>query len=59
MLLLYTKRPPLPQGHDVAPAGMEVTLYTRLASNSQRSSCLFLLSAGIRGVHHLTSPHPF
>jgi hypothetical protein len=37
---------------DVALDVLELTLKTRLTSNSQRSSCLCLLSAGIKGVHY-------
>jgi hypothetical protein len=36
----------------VALAVLELALQSRLASNSQRSSCLCLLSARIKGVHH-------
>jgi hypothetical protein len=35
-------------------AVLELTLWTRLASNSLRSACLCLLSAGIKGVHTTT-----
>ena len=34
------------------PCVLELTLQTRLALNSQRSICLCLLSARIKGVHH-------
>jgi hypothetical protein len=33
---------------------LELAMYTRLASNSQRSACPDLLSAGIKGMHHPT-----
>jgi hypothetical protein len=36
----------------VALAVQELTKYTRLVSNSQRSICLCLPSAGIRGMSH-------
>ena len=36
----------------VALAVLELTLYTRLATNSQRSTCLCLPSAGIKAVCH-------
>jgi hypothetical protein len=41
-----------------ALAVLELTLQTRLASNSQRFTCLCLSSAGIKGVchHHLAYP---
>ena len=43
----------LRQGFSVAlKAVLELTLQTRLALNSQRSTCLCLLSAGIKGMHH-------
>jgi hypothetical protein len=38
--------------HYVAVAVLELSMWTRLASNSQRSICLRLLSAGIKRVHH-------
>ena len=31
---------------------LELALQTRLVLNSQRTACLCLLSAGIKGVHH-------
>ena len=31
---------------------LELTLKTRLTSNSQRSACLCLSNAGIKGLHH-------
>ena len=31
---------------------LNLALYTRLTSNSQRSACFCLLSAGIKGVYH-------
>ncbi|CAO2610707.1 hypothetical protein LEMLEM_LOCUS14770, partial [Lemmus lemmus] len=36
----------------VALAVLELTLYTWLASNSQGSTCFYLPSAGIKGMHH-------
>ena len=39
------------RGFAVMLVDLELFLYTRLASNSQRSSCLCLLYAGIMGVH--------
>ena len=39
-----------PGSHYVALAGLELTLLTRLASNSQRFACLCLPSAGARGL---------
>ena len=36
----------------VALAALELTMYTRLASNLQSSACLCLLSAGTKGMHH-------
>lgn len=36
----------------VALAVLEPALKTRLASNSQRSTCLCLLNAGIKGLCH-------
>jgi hypothetical protein len=38
---------------------LELILQTRLAWNSQRSSCLSLLSAGIKGVSHCYPTTPF
>jgi hypothetical protein len=35
-----------------ALAVLKMALQTRLASNSQRSTCLCLPSAGIKGFHH-------
>lgn len=32
--------------------GSELTMYTRLASNTWRSICLCPLSTGIKGEHH-------
>ena len=40
--------------HGVTLAILELTIWTRLASNSQRSTYLYLLSAMIRGVRHHT-----
>jgi hypothetical protein len=39
---------------NVAPNGPELTIWTRLAPNSQRSACLCFLSAGIKMVCHST-----
>ena len=36
----------------IALTGLELPLYTRLTPNSQRSSCLCLLSIGIRDMYH-------
>lgn len=36
----------------VALVDLELTVYNRLALNSQRPACLCLLSAGIKGVQH-------
>jgi hypothetical protein len=36
----------------VALAVLELTLWTKLSSNSQRSGCLCLPSAGIKGMSH-------
>jgi hypothetical protein len=33
-------------------AGLELTMYTRLASNSEKSTCLCLPDAGNKCVHH-------
>ena len=38
--------------HYVVLAVLELTLKTRLALNSQESTCPCLLSAGIKGIHH-------
>jgi hypothetical protein len=46
-LLLFSR-----QSFSVALAVPELTLWTRLTSNSQRSASLCLPSAGIKGVHH-------
>ena len=40
----------------VAMAGLELALQPRVALNSQRSPCVSLLSAGIKGVHHHHHP---
>jgi hypothetical protein len=46
--------------HSIALAVPELTLWTRLVSDSQRSACLCLLSAGIKGVcHHAQLPWLF
>jgi hypothetical protein len=42
----------------VALAVLELTLKTRLASHSQRSACLCLLSDEIKGVHHCLLAEP-
>ena len=42
--------------HYVALAILELTEWTRLASNSPRAACLCLLSAGIKGVPHHAWP---
>jgi hypothetical protein len=36
----------------VAMAVLELVLYTSLATNSQKSTCLCLLTAGIKGMCH-------
>lgn len=36
----------------VVPAVLELSLYTSLASNPQKSTCLHLPSAGIKDIHH-------
>jgi hypothetical protein len=36
----------------VALAVLELDLYTRLALNSERSTCLCLLSSEVKGVQH-------
>ena len=42
--------------HCVALTGLEFVMQTRLAWNSQRSICLWLPSAGIKGMdHHIWS----
>ena len=38
--------------HYVALDGQEITIETRLALNSQSSTCLCLLSVEITGMHH-------
>jgi hypothetical protein len=38
--------------HYVALVGLGLDMWTRLASNSQRSSSFCTLSAGIKGMHH-------
>ena len=49
LFLVYFLR----QGFSVAlECVLELTLQTRLASNSQRSACLCLPSAGIKGMRH-------
>jgi hypothetical protein len=40
----------LRQAHSVAQTGLELTLYTTLASNLGRSTCLSFPSAGIKSV---------
>jgi hypothetical protein len=37
----------LRQSHYVAPAVLELTMWTRLASNLKRSTCLCLIDTGI------------
>lgn len=39
-------------GFCAAPAVLELILYTSPASNSQGSACLFLSSAGVKGVYY-------
>ena len=41
--------------HCIALGVLELTLWTRVALNSQRSTCLCLLSVVIKGVHHHTA----
>jgi hypothetical protein len=36
----------------MALTGFNLFLYTKLALNSQRSTCLYLQSTGIKGVHY-------
>lgn len=38
----------------VGLAVLELTMQTKLASNSQRSTYLYLLGAGIKGMNHYT-----
>lgn len=38
--------------HHIALAGLEPTISSRLASNSERSACLCVLGAEINGVWH-------
>lgn len=44
--------------HYVSLAILEITVFIRLASNSQRSTSLFLLSVGVKEVWHHTQPSP-
>lgn len=43
----------------VAPAVLELVLWTRLASNPQKSPCLCFLSAEIKGMCHAWLVSPF
>jgi hypothetical protein len=40
-------------------AVLELTMWTKLSLNSQRSSCLCLWNAGIKGVYHLAHQSKF
>lgn len=42
--------------HYIARASLELTMWTRLAQNTEQrfSPCLCLQSAGVKGVHHHT-----
>lgn len=40
----------------VAPVALDLTMLPRLALNSQRPTCLCLLSTGIKGMHQLFQP---
>jgi hypothetical protein len=63
----YTEKPCLQRttsclGHGVQSSlswpgtVQEFDLWTEMASNSQRSTCLCLLSTGVKGVHHANWP---
>lgn len=45
--------------HYVFLAGLELTMYTKLALNSQRSACLFLPHVGIKDIYHHAWPYAF